>query len=122
MAQANAACTLSTGAVAGVPVNIVMAASDIPVSGATAAAAATPAPAPLLGPGPGLPVVGQAGFGLLGAVPPSQLALLSASPANAHTYIEKQDEIARTIYVGNVNSTVRRPFLCCCCCCCLIVS
>ncbi|ELR17076.1 RNA recognition motif domain containing protein [Acanthamoeba castellanii str. Neff] len=101
MAQANAALTLSTGAVAGMPVKIVMAASDIPVGGAAAAAtAALPTPLALT------PGVGAAsGLGLLGAIPHS-LALLSGSPANAQSYHEKQDEIARTIYVGNVNSTI----------------
>jgi hypothetical protein len=109
MAQANAALTLSTGAVAGMPVKIVMAASDIPVGGAAAAAtAALPTPLALT------PGVGAAsGLGLLGAIPHS-LALLSGSPANAQSYHEKQDEIARTIYVGNVNSTVRLSSPCHC--------
>jgi hypothetical protein len=104
MSQANAACTSSTGLVLGIPVKIAMASSDIPM-GAAAASPLSGASAPVAA----LASAPHLGPGILGAIPAPPAAVLGGPPSNAQTYHEKQDEIARTIYVGNVNSTVPAP-------------
>ncbi len=94
-AQALKALTLNNSTLLGTPIIIVLASSDYVSTGSSEPNSPTAAAAGIL-PLPNL-----------ANLTPAAAAALLLPPTNAMTNAEKADEVARTVYVGNVNSQVK---------------